>query len=90
MTQLGRILSLLLLLPAMAAAQSTADWLTYYEKSNYLETPRYEETIDYCRRLAANSPLLEYTIFGVSPQGRELPLLILDTDREFDPEGPLT
>lgn len=90
MTRLGCILMVLLTLPAFATAQSTDDWLTHYEKSNYLETPRYDETIAYCRRLAANSPILEYAIFGVSPQGRELPLLILDIDQEFDPQGELT
>jgi hypothetical protein len=90
MTQLGSIFLLLLTFTATAASQTAADWLTHYEESNYLQTPRYEETIAYCLRLAAHSPILEYRTFGVSPQGRELPLLILDTDGEFDPAGPRT
>jgi len=61
------------------------DWLTRYEKSNYLQTPRYEETIDYCRRIAKASPWVRYTSFGRTPQGRDLPLVILSKDRAFTP-----
>jgi murein tripeptide amidase MpaA len=66
-------------------AHSEEDWRTDYEKSQYLATPRYEETVKYCKRLADYSPSVEYRSFGISPQGRELPLLIIDTDGEFDP-----
>ncbi len=57
---------------------------TYFEKSNYLETPRYDETIEFCKKLADNSSLIHYTKFGISPQGRDLPLLIADKDGDFD------
>jgi hypothetical protein len=67
-------------------AQDNNDWLTYYEKSNYLETPRYAETIEYCRRLDKASPWIKYISFGVSPQGRELPLVIVDRNGNFTPE----
>ncbi len=50
------------------------DWQTYYEKSGFKETPRYAETVEYCQRLADSSPMVYYTTFGRSPQGRELPL----------------
>lgn len=68
-------------------ARDNTDWLTYYEKSDYLETPRYRETIDYCKRLDNASEWLHYTSFGVSPQGRELPLVIIDQNRNFTPEA---
>ena len=61
--------------------------LTYYEKSNYLETPRYDETIEYAKTLAALSDFIEYTTFGKSLQGRDLPLLIVDKNRNFTPES---
>ncbi len=54
------------------------DWQTYYEKSGFKETPRYAETVDYCQRLADSSSMVYYTTFGRSPQGRDLPLLIID------------
>lgn len=59
------------------------DWETFYEKSGYLETPRYEETIRYCKRLAEASPWIEYTTFGTSPRGRDLALLIVDRNGNF-------
>ncbi|MDH6358045.1 M14 family zinc carboxypeptidase [Parabacteroides sp. PF5-9] len=62
------------------------DFLTYYEKNNYEHTPRYEETIDYCRLLAKHSRQITYTTIGVSPQGREIPLLIIDKDGLTSPE----
>lgn len=68
-------------------AQDSAGWLTYYEKSDYLETSRYRETIDYCKRLDNASEWLRYTTFGVSAQGRELPLVIVDKNGNFTPEA---
>ena len=59
-------------------AATAGDWQTYYEKSGYKATPRYAETVDFCRRLAAASSQIHYTTFGISPQGRPLPLLIID------------
>lgn len=57
---------------------------TFYEKSGGLRTPRYDETIDYCKKLDAASPLITYTTFGISPQGRALPLLIADSKGRTD------
>jgi murein tripeptide amidase MpaA len=63
-----------------------ADWQTFYENSGKFETPRYQETIDYCRKLAAGSEMITYTTFGKSAQGRDLPLLILDRQGLRDPK----
>jgi len=71
---------------SLSFAQS-ARWLTWYEKSNYLETPRYEETIKYSKMLANASDFIHYTNFGKSPQGRDLPLLIADKNKNFTPES---
>jgi len=68
------------------SAQDTT-FLTYYEKSNFLGTPRYDETIDFCKKLDKSSPLLQFTSFGKSPQGRDLPLLIADRNGNFTPEA---
>ena len=62
-------------------------WRTYAEQTNYRETGRYEETVDFCRRLAAASPYAHYTSFGVTGEGRELPLLIVSRDRAFTPDA---
>src|SRR5512143_915145 len=63
-----------------------AKWLTYYEKSGYTKTPRYAETMEYCRRLQQASGWVRVTSFGKSPEGRDLPLVILSRDRAFTPE----
>ncbi|MFA5970818.1 MAG: M14 family metallopeptidase [Lentimicrobiaceae bacterium] len=60
---------------------------TYYEKSEYLSTPRYNETIDFCKKLDDASPILHYSTFGKSPEGRDLPLLIADKNGNFTPES---
>lgn len=60
-------------------------WVTYFEKSGGIATPRYDETIDYCQRLAEASPVAWYTSFGQSPQQRDLPLLIIDENGNFTP-----
>jgi hypothetical protein len=62
---------------------NATDLTTYYEKSGCLETPRYDETISYCKLLEVNCPYIKYTTFGISPQGRDLPLLILDKKKNF-------
>lgn len=61
-------------------------FLTDCEKSDFARTPRYAETIGYCRLLASSSPMVHYTTFGVSPEGRDLPLLIVDKDGLTTPE----
>lgn len=66
-------------------AQPGSNWITDFEASGGTRTPRYAETIAYCKRLAIASPWVHYTSFGTSPQGRDLPLVILSRDRAFDP-----
>ncbi len=63
------------------------DFTTYYEKSGCKETPRYEATVAYCKVLDKASDWIKYVSFGKSPQGRELPLLILDKNGNFTPEN---
>jgi hypothetical protein len=96
-----RLIALLtLLLPVItisnfrdtAMAQSTTptappEWQTHAEKTDYRETPRYDETIAYSQRLAAASPLIRYTSFGKSGEGRDMPLLVASEGGTFTPEA---
>lgn len=59
--------------------------LTKYENSEFLETDRFEATIQYCKTLDSLSESITYKTFGKSPRGNELPLLILDKDGYSDP-----
>ena len=63
------------------------EWLTHAEKTDYRETPRYAETIEYSRRLDQASPLIKYQSFGKSGEGRDLPLLIAAEAETFTPEA---
>ena len=67
------------------AGRSNENWDTYYEKSGKKATPRYAETIEYCRRLDEASPWIRHTNFGKSAQGRDLPLLIASKHGVFTP-----
>lgn len=62
------------------------NWQTYYEKTGFRATPRYQETIEFCRQLDHASPWIQYTSFGKSSQGRDLPLLIVDKNKNFSTE----
>ena len=62
------------------------EWLTHFEKSNYFETARYDETIAYFKMLDAASPYAKLISIGVSPQGREIYSLVVSKDKAFTPE----
>jgi hypothetical protein len=62
-------------------------WLTECEQSGFLRTPRYAPTIAFCKKLADASPIVQYAEFGISPQGRALPLVIADAGGCFTPEA---
>lgn len=81
------MLSVVLLGACAPKPPRVEEWLTYYEKSNHLETPRYDETVAYLQRLEQASPWVNLTYFGVSPQGRMNPLVIVDKDRRFNPQA---
>ncbi|HEV7699385.1 MAG TPA: M14 family metallopeptidase [Pyrinomonadaceae bacterium] len=53
------------------------EWQTVAEQTDYSKTSTYDETIAYCKKLAAASGgLITYTTYGKSGEGRDLPLLI--------------
>jgi murein tripeptide amidase MpaA len=63
------------------------EWQTWAEKTEYRETPSYEETIAYSRKLDAASPLIRLESFGQSGEGRSLPLLIAAEGETFTPDA---
>jgi len=62
------------------------EWQTYFEKTNYLETPIYKETIDYFKKIEKYSPFAKLISFGKSPEGRELFVMIVSKDKHFTPQ----
>jgi len=60
------------------------EWQTTAEKTDYKKTSSYDETVAYCKKLAAASGgLITYTTYGKSGEGRDLPLLIAARDGAF-------
>ncbi|HEX5965057.1 MAG TPA: M14 family metallopeptidase, partial [Pyrinomonadaceae bacterium] len=62
------------------------EWRTPAEITDYRETPNYDDTVAYARRLAHASPAIDYRGFGYSGQGRELPLIVASETGAFTPE----
>src|SRR5690242_10727622 len=63
------------------------EWRTHAESTDYRETPNYNDTIAFARRLAHASPSIEFESFGFSGQGRELPLIIASETGTFTPQA---
>ncbi|MCX7861932.1 MAG: M14 family metallopeptidase [Bacteroidales bacterium] len=59
--------------------------VTYFEQSQYKRTPRYDSTIWFCKQLAQKCHFIHYTTIGKSHEGRDIPLLIAATRKEFTP-----
>jgi murein tripeptide amidase MpaA len=74
---------------ALAAAPLGAPWvaasdlLTRAETSGFRATSSYDETLDLLRRLAGRSPFVRLDSFGVSGEGRPLPLVVVSRDKAF-------
>lgn len=79
------LIPILIILASWNSLAQDDPLITYYERSGFKATPSYEETMAYCKQLDVASPFIQLTSFGVSPQGRKLPLLIIDADSRFDP-----
>jgi len=82
-----------LILPISVAASpparaSVADWTTPAEATRFKTTPDYAQTRAYLERLVAAAPdRLRLTRFGVSPEGRDLMLVVAASGGEFTPEA---
>ncbi|MDT8323518.1 MAG: M14 family metallopeptidase [Bacteroidota bacterium] len=85
-TTLSILLTCLFLLASSSISSAQeADWRTDFEKSGGVASPDHDETMRYLRRLDSASRWIMLTSFGRTPQGRDLPLLILAKDGEFTP-----
>lgn len=87
MSRASRWIAAIVLFAAAAAAHAT-DWTTPAEAAQFRTTPNYADTRAYLERLAAAAPgRLKLTRFGVSPEGRDLMLVIAASGGEFTPEA---
>ena len=75
------------LLVAQSGGGVSPDWQTTYERSGYVQTGRYAEEVDYCRKLASASPWAHVLNWGVSPEGRPLIALVMSKEQAFTAEA---
>ncbi|MEO5617232.1 MAG: M14 family metallopeptidase [Candidatus Eisenbacteria bacterium] len=73
--------------PAMPDTAVPIFWRTRAERSGYRLTADYDETLRFCQQMEAGSRWIDYQSYGKSGQGRDLPLLVVSSDRAFTPQA---
>jgi Zinc carboxypeptidase len=61
----------------LSAGTASAQMKTRAERTNYIETSRYDDVVSFLNAAAQNSPLVHITAFGYTFEGRPLPLAVL-------------
>jgi hypothetical protein len=72
----ARVLALIILLLGVCTS-SQSQVKTRAERTDYLETSRYDDVISFLNAVAKTSPLIHLTTFGYTFEGRPLPLAIV-------------
>jgi hypothetical protein len=62
-------------------------WITPAEQSDFARTPRYDETMQWLRRLDEAAPELHMLPIGKSPEGRDLWIVIASKEQAFTPSA---
>lgn len=73
-------LSIAFLLLLISSTVFSQDWKTYYEASDHRKTPGYEASVEFLNRLDLASSIATVRSIGTSPQGRDIPMMIIDRD----------
>ena len=66
-------------------AKPTNPWITPTEKSGFVTTPDYNETMDWFKKLSNASPLLTMTSIGKSLEGRYIMMIIASSEKNITP-----
>ncbi len=78
----------LFLLVTVGAAMAQPDWITPAEKSGFVTTPNYEETLGYLERLRKAAPdKIHLERFGTTATGRPMMLVVASGNKHFTPEA---
>ena len=87
MKRLLPLVALVALLPCSSTAEDVPEiWRTVAEKSDFRATSTFAETMDFLRRVESRAPeIIRVTSFGLTAEGRELPLVIVSSDGAFTP-----
>ncbi|MEJ7589846.1 MAG: M14 family metallopeptidase, partial [Ferruginibacter sp.] len=63
-------------------AKPNNPWITHAEKSNFVTTPSYNETMAWFKKLTEASPLLTMVSIGKSLEGRNIYMIIASTEKD--------
>ncbi len=86
MKKLSRLITYLFLFTAGAVLVSAqSDLLTVAEKSNYTATSRYGDVMDFILTLQHESEFIRVETICTSPEGREVPLMIIGNPLPVSP-----
>jgi murein tripeptide amidase MpaA len=76
---------LLSIASTQAQTRITDEWLTCFEKSNFLRPDNYDGTLNYFQKLDDNSDYAKLFSFGSSPQGRILKYFLVSENQDLIP-----
>lgn len=62
-------------------------WITHFEKSGMTESPDYKNTLKYFEQFAKDFPSVKIKTIGLTPQGRELKVIVVSKDKAFTPQS---
>src|SRR5690606_2790846 len=72
---------------AAAPAAAVDDLRTAPERTDYRETTRYAEVVDWMHRVADASPVIQLDTFGYTLEGRALPVAIVGRLSDWSADG---
>ena len=62
-------------------AKASNPWITPTEKSDFVTTPDYNETINWFKKLADASPLISMISIGKSAEGRDIIMIVASSEK---------
>jgi hypothetical protein len=86
MTQI-RALFLCLLVSAVSSSTLFAQVRTRAERTNYVETSRYQDVVNFVNTVARGSRIVHNTTFGYTFEGRPLPLAVVGRVADASPRA---
>jgi len=76
---------LVLLFPLVSFSQTTSEWETHFERSGFIGTPSYEQTMSYLNKFRM-FPQVYISSLGKSPQGRDINYMVISKEGVSTPE----
>jgi Zinc carboxypeptidase len=86
----ARVFVFVLIASAAWSISSLSQVKTRAERTNYIETSRYDDVVAFLNTVAKGSPLIHVTTFGYSFEGRSLPLAIVGRIPNATPQAVRT